>query len=554
MDLGKRELLCLSQLGFHYLPTENVPLWRWYASLCTPQFDIAIYSSFAGPTEESKVGALNVMAALGRDIPTDAPLIDRNRIIEYWFSENASSRVRCAALNYLAKRGLAADFSVAENEYAKSDQATVGPAIECMVSIRHRTGPPRSAQKLVLALPFESMGSTLLDAVVSGFETLETTALRPGLTHPNSRVRLEAFRALARRDSIDTGTAEQLRIDNDALVRREATKELSRLGVSLTQEDIKKILVQPQQQPGYRGRVGSSFRESDKKGQELFDQYLLDELRSLSELDLTNFVDNSLMHDDEAYFVRAETFPRRHAEELRKDIDECFKDYFDTRTRRTMLALRIEADDSLMKRYKDNEKYSRQLLTRRGLDILCRYSDRKDLNRVRRNLRIGYSGVSKEDAIFIRKNGDWDDIELLAKSLSYPSYTSILFTSRYHDLHDEISKAAVQLSRTRSLSDLFALALPEAILTGTIEWCSNSRFSKISKHALHELFGHESADVRRAASIKTVLSSTRTRTREIVEEYAAIDKQRYYNVVHWLDLGASMSRAECKRVARVRFA
>ena len=553
MNLGERELLCLSQLGFHHLPTENVPLWRWYASLSTPLSDVAILSSVAGYTEESKVGALNVLAALDRDISTADPGIDRKRIIDYWFSDNTSARVRCAALSYLAKRGVAADFVVAENEYTKNDQATLGSAIECMLSIRLRTGSPQSAQKLALTLPLESIAPALLEVVTGGFETLETAALRPGLAHANARVRLETLIVLVRRESIDTATAERFRSDGDAVVRREAIRALSKLGVSLTQDDIKRTLVQPQQQPGYSGKTSLALRDSDKKGQELFDQYLSDELRRLPDLDLTHIVNNSLMYDDEAYFVRTAEFPRKHAKELRQDVDDLFKNYFDTRTRRTMLALRIEPDHPLVKTYRDNEKHTRQLLARRGLDILCRYNNRNDLDRVRNNLRIGYAGVSTADAIYLRKNGEWEDIELLAGSLSYPSYPSILFTSRYDDLHDEISKAVVHMSGARSVSELFALALPEAILKRAIEWCSSSRFSRISKHTLLELFGHESADVRRAASIKAVLSFTRTRIRDILEEYAAIDKQRYYNVIHWLDLGASMSRAEAKRVARVRF-
>ena len=40
------------------------------------------------------------------------------------------------------------------------------------------------------------------------------------------------------------------------------------------------------------------------------------------------------------------------------------------------------------------------------------------------------------------------------------------------------------------------------------------------------------------------------RIKSILREYVSGDKHRYYNVIHWLDLGASMSRDEALKVAR----
>ena len=493
------------------------------------------------------------MAALARDIPSELPYTSRKRIIESWFADDSPARVKCAALNYLAKRGPADDFVVAEREYTKNDKSTLTHTINCMVSIRLRTGPPGSAQKLVLSLSFESLAPTLLESVVRDFETLETTTLEPGLTHPNARVRLETLNVLVGRRSLDSAIAERLLSDSDAVVRGDAIRALSKLGVSMTQEEIKKALVQPQQQPGYSGSLNLSVRDTDKKGQELFDEYLSEQLWSLSDSELTDIVDDSATYIDDAYFVRAEKFPAKYSKHLRDDVDDLFSKFFAERTRRTILALGIETNDSVTKILKDRERHIRQLLTRKGLDILCRHSNRNDLERVRSNLRSGYAGVSVFDATFLGKSGEWRDIELLVGALSYPSYTSILTGLRHEKMHDEVSKAVVRIGRAHPVSEFFGLALPEAVLKGAIERCGNARFSSIHEHTLLQLFGHESADVRRAASIRAVLSLTRTRIRDTLREYIASDKRQYYNVIYWLDLGASMSRAEAKRVARARF-
>ena len=79
-----------------------------------------------------------------------------------------------------------------------------------------------------------------------------------------------------------------------------------------------------------------------------------------------------------------------------------------------------------------------------------------------------------------------------------------------------------------------------------IELCPQSRFAKISNDALFDLLDHDSSDVRKAAAMKAVLVFSVTRIRSVLHEY--LDKHRYYNVIHWLDLGASMSRDEARKV------
>ena len=91
--------------------------------------------------------------------------------------------------------------------------------------------------------------------------------------------------------------------------------------------------------------------------------------------------------------------------------------------------------------------------------------------------------------------------------------------------------------------------MPATILKRTIELCAESRFSEISHDTLLVLLDHESADVRKAASIKTVRALSVKRIKSILHEYVSSDKYRYYNVIHWLDLGTSMSRYQAREVA-----
>ena len=535
MELGERETHCLAKLGFQHLSNENIPLWCWYSDLSNSRFDAALFSSFVGASDDERIGALSVLSALAREISTNHKYITRENILNTWFSEKSSARVRSAALEYLTKMGTAEDYAVAKKEYDRNDSGTSRKALECMVGILLRTGQGNSAQQLVLEYQFESLDADILQAVLDGFENVETEKLLRGLEHFNAQVRLRALKVLLGRDSLNEEMAERLFGDTNASVRNEAVMALLKLGRSFTEEETKKILI--------------AEGDSDSKGEEFFTRYQLERLKKDSEGELTRKVESSLMFDDEAaYFARVERYFAKYAKELRRDIDDTFKAYFEKRIQRMenlFSALSAGSKDFTQKlkelkdRYKDIEDFYRKQLTRQGLDILCRVGKREDLQRIRDNIQGGYARVSKIDIRYLGKYGEWTDIPLLLN----------VETGYYDDFQGEIAEAAIKISRRHPSSELFSFEMPTVILKKTIELCAKSRFSKISHETLFGLLHHESPDVRKAASIKAVQTFSVKRIKPILREYISGDKY-YYNVIHWLDLGASMSRDDALKVAR----
>ncbi|MDQ6987970.1 MAG: hypothetical protein Q9M25_09225, partial [Mariprofundaceae bacterium] len=63
------------------------------------------------------------------------------------------------------------------------------------------------------------------------------------------------------------------------------------------------------------------------------------------------------------------------------------------------------------------------------------------------------------------------------------------------------------------------------------------------------LFNHKSERVRKVTALLAIRSLTVKRIRDTLREYVLGDNYRYYNVIHWLDLGASMRRDDAKKVA-----
>ena len=535
MRLGQREINCLASLGFQNLSNENVPLWYWYSALSDTPIDRALISSLISDNDDEKVGAISVLESLARKLPTDDESLNRTWILNNkWFSEDSSARVRSAALSYLAKNGIAEDYPVAKNEYDRSDHGTFRRALECMVGILLRTGKGSAAQQLVLESQFESLDTEILQAVLDGFEHLETAALLLGLKHRNARVRLHTLRVLSKRRSLDQETAEPLTEDSDASIRSEAIKALSKLGRSFTQAEVKEILARPRNQPRL-GIMGQFV------GEELFERYQLENLKKCSEVELAQKVDSSLLNDNAPYFARVEKYFTKHSNELRSDVDNTFGAYWKKRIRRIEKYFgQMSTVNDLVKSAKELEDWSRKKLTRRGLDILCRAGKHEDLKRIRANLQGGYAGVSKPDADYLRKHGEWTDILLLVKACE---------RAGYEGSYSGVAEALFGISRGHSVSILLSLELPAIILKRTIELCAESRFLRISQDTLFALLDHESEDVRKATAIKSIRAFSTKRIKSILHEYVHRDTQHYYNVVHWLDLGASMSRDEARRVA-----
>lgn len=548
MKLGERETRCLARLGFQHLANENVPLWCWYSALANSGFSPAVISSFVGANENEKVGAISVLTSLALDLPMDNGVIKRDVLIDAWFSDDSSARVRSAALGYLAKCGTAGDLEIARKEYDRSDHGTSRSALECMVGILLRTGQAKVAQKLVLESQFETLNADLLRSVLSGFEGLETSALLLGLEHRNSQVRLCAMKSLHDRGALNIGMVERLTGDSDVLVRREAIAALFKLGKPLVEDEIKKILTPPQKKPS----IGLlALAGSDKVEEEIFQQYQLDVLKGLSEAELEKRVGAGSIFDDCAYFALAERYFRNHADELRRDVDDRFGAYFEERIR--MIGA-VHGDSTtiqdLVKRMRGFEGYQRRELTRQGLNVLCKVQKPEDLQRIRANLRDGYAEASKLDAKYLARHGEWTDIPILANAKG-PSHGGTLLTiSGDEEFRVEVARAITSIGKKHSVSDLLSLEMPAAILKKTIELCQESRFAKISQGALFTLFNHESDGVRKAAAVLVVRALPAKRIKAILHEYVGSDKSRYYNVIHWLDLGASMSRDDARKVAR----
>ena len=82
---------------------------------------------------------------------------------------------------------------------------------------------------------------------------------------------------------------------------------------------------------------------------------------------------------------------------------------------------------------------------------------------------------------------------------------------------------------------------------------SDATFLKIKNEVLFELFNDESDQIRKTASVLAVRAFTLKKLKVLLDAYVSSDAYRYYNVIHWLDLGVSMHRSDSKSIAKKAF-
>ena len=534
-----REIACLARMGLKYMVNENVPFWCWYSRFrkLQPNMDIALFSSALSTNEDEQLSAIGILTSIGKDLPDNDDILGRNKIIDRWLSKSASSRIKSAALRYLAKYGTSDDYAHAENEYANEDQTTSRAAIECMAAILLRHSPPNSAQRLILQTQFESLDDRMLDAVLAGFEGLHSEELSTGLQHRSTTVLRRTLEILLDRGVVADQDIERLLEHTDTSVRWRAIRALVGRGRRFAIDDVKQIMLKNQ--------------SSSTAAQAIIDRYVFDELKGLPESQLTSKIDNSLIFEAEPYFARAEKYFRKYATELRNDVDDRFGRYFEQRIERMeqlFLNSMSTSIRSMIDGVLESEHRYRQILTRKGLDILCRVSKFTDLDRIAKNLHDSYVGLSVADAEYFELHGKWTYIPLLIEAGKLSS-SSLSWYERHDERDRAVAKSILRMSRGGSLDRLLSLDIPGSILTRVIELCSDSRFATISPDGFMKLFHHESVNGRRAAAIKSAKIFPAKRIRSMLDRY--IDSGRYYyNVIHWLDVGASMSRSEARNVLR----
>jgi hypothetical protein len=338
------------------------------------------------------------------------------------------------------------------------------------------------------------------------------------------------------RNALPADVAEQLLVDSDATVRYHALRSLVAAGKQFSDDQAKAILVKTAPLAGL-GFLSSPVPQ--KEGERRWKRFLKQRLRAASISALEGMAATESVFDRDA---RAALDYRRFAKRayaLRRMIDDRFQSEFADEI--TKLEKKVGVDADIVSKIKANEEPLRKEWLRQGLDVLCEKSSSQDLSRIRQALEDGFVDYSELDVNYLKRHGEWRDIKLLL-SLAERPVSGLSLLAAYHndDAMDAIAEATYSLGKGR-FGELTAQPMSDGLLSRIIRRAPETDFAKLTDDQIVTLLSAESTQLRKLVAIKSIRSLNRSRLKRLFDSYMKRDR-RYYNVIHWLDMGISVSK------------
>ncbi|MDX8399977.1 MAG: hypothetical protein R8K20_06985, partial [Gallionellaceae bacterium] len=178
--------------------------------------------------------------------------------------------------------------------------------------------------------------------------------------------------------------------------------------------EAEKILVKKTQRNGL-GLLNMGLADS---GDDCFSHFKLQQLRSLGDKELEAAAVNDQIFDRDPQFILADRQFKRRGEDLRRCVDDQYKDIFSHELNKQTARIGIHSE--VVEKIRGLEDFIRKDLTRKGLDIICRKAEACDLGRVRQTLKGSQLQCSIFDIDYLRKFGEWEDIPLLLDLVGRP--------------------------------------------------------------------------------------------------------------------------------------
>lgn len=547
LAFSNQEQIALLDAGLDNYKAENVPLWYWISRAAAFAPQILVISSVVGPTVVRQVAAISAMCLIGTPI-VDTATIKRHRILELWFQKDSDSRIKTAAVNYLADWGSLSDIELLRAEAGKSDYQTEKGAVNAILSILLREAPDQVFPSLLELSP-ATIDRRLLDDLIRR-TTPSTEWLLKGLEQRSSELRVIAAAELRRRKALPASTAEKLLEDESVRVRYEAMMVLATSGRAMSIELAKAKLARKQENSG-RGLGLLMIGDSDTHHETLLDSYILDRKLALSDEELTKEADEAIF-DQHAFFALARKSPARYGDALRAAIRDQFRARFNMAL--TRVGERDKWQSDFLDKIRDLDEFLRKKFTRAGLDQVTTASDPSDLELVRQTIRSGFVDYSPGDLNYLKRFGDWQDIPGIVQSLDRPSARAggTPLASSSASRFALAAEVIYALSKDRVV-DLASLDLPPSILCKVLAVLPAQRVREIPVAQLEAWLQSKDANLRKAVALKAISAlPKRTVDKMLVHHLSA--EQSYYNVIHWLDFGTSVSRQAmlrgCARAVR----
>ncbi|WP_159593371.1 DUF4062 domain-containing protein [Chelativorans xinjiangense] len=540
--LSKQELRALIDCGVMGFQHQNVPLWRWLAKIEDEDGHWGRIKVLAAVGNESeKKHSIAILILGSQPIPSLDEFLDKKRVLTSWLSNETDSQVFDAAVSFLASNADKDDLSLIEEVATQCSPYRRTKVEEAVVGILSRTSLDAALKRLV-EKEVDKIDATLADVLFGSPQSLATATVLSCLSAKSDSIRLRAVQVLFARNEITLEAAETLLTDSNHEIRLLAAESLKKMGRELGDDVAKKALriVKPS-----NNLVGLFGNKTDDT---YYERYCVNRLAELDFSTLRAKAQDAGVFDDRELSVLYSKYPSKMQGEIRENLKDCFKGHFDKRIQEGKYAGIIDSDTE--SRIRKLETFHRRQLCTHALTALCGLGKTQDLDLLRNVLKEVEVDATDSILKYFSRFGDWSDIERVKNLGDYPSdrnRTGLLDFYRTK-LPDQKAAAIFTLGKDR-VADMLAIDIDSSIRISLAKRLPQKVFVDLRDEVLLRELQRKDDEYRIVFALRCVQALPKSRVTTLLDRYVDSGEHRFYNSVHWLDLGAALPSRLAKNIA-----
>ncbi|ADU14088.1 DUF4062 domain-containing protein [Asticcacaulis excentricus] len=540
---SRQEYRALVDCGIHGFENQNVPLWRWLAASAVDgddPFERVRWHAIVGDKQEQKQ-ALKILDRAAQPIPALSDLTVRDTLNAWFFGEKDESAFT-AILQFLTSNAREEDIPLIDGISASLSEGRKEKVEAAVVGILAKSSAIAAINR-VLSVGISLLDSDVVGAIFSQPELLDTGTLIECLAAKPDNLRLEAAKLLFLRDEIPLDQAQALVSDGSLEIRFVAAERLRKLGHPLSADLLKKALTVERQR---NALLFNAFapRETDSTFLNRYEFNRLSEM-TLQDLRKETYNNGALAGRDLGAMYK--TYARTLAPEIRQNLQDGFAAYYADGIATMEAALGPSATRS--EQMRKLEDFTRNTNTTYALEALCSLGKREDLPLVRQVIDTMKVDASDSVLTFLGKFGQWSDVPRISALGDGNQAPSGILITRMPSMPENKAAAIVAVGKER-VSDVLKLTVDPSIRRAIARVLPLVVISRLNDDILLQQFNNEDDRYRVIFALKCVLALSKLRLKALLDRYLTVEDKRYYNSVHWLDLGRSFPTDLARTIAR----
>ena len=354
-------------------------------------------------------------------------------------------------------------------------------------------------------------------------------------------VRLHAVKLLIERGELAEAAAHDLLTDTNYETRLLAVECLQSGDNPLPDDTAKAVLTIK------RGSSSLGFLGTAETDTTYYDRYRKSRLQELDFDQLTEQVRNVSIFNDKELLAFYGKFSRQVSGDIRANLTDQFATMFEASVKKAEAIPGLK-ENFRTEVYKIWDFYQKKLCSG-ALAVLCNLKVKSDIGLVRATIDAVEIELSPELLAYLAKFGDWSDVSRIKRLSSPLGGKRGLLNLTYEAFADEKAKAIFELGKVR-IADLLNADLSAPIRKALTKLLPRKIFGSLSNDTIINELDRKDDEYRVLFSMRCVESLPKERIEKIVNLYIERDTQRYYNSIHWLDLGASLSKKDATAIIR----